>query len=347
MNKSYHIVLLLIISMFSLATSCSKHTVPGATPVIPGTPNAPKRTVNVNNASALKDALQYARPGDEIVMADGTYSGKFVIPADADGTTQNKIILRGSRNAILNGGNINSGYVLHAQADHWVIKGFTITNGKKAIMADGVNHSIFDSLYVHTIGEEGIHLRKFSSNNIVRNCTIFNLGLVTPDYGEGVYIGTAKSNWASTSNGEIDKCDSNKILNNIIGPDVAAECIDIKEGTTGGLIAGNTFYSKGLTGANSADSWMDVKGNYYLIENNIGHNEQPSALNDGFQVNCVYAGWGSYNEFKSNTCNVHASGYGINIRLTSSSGQAVGNKVYKNNTVTGAAKGVSNIPLSN
>ena len=171
--------------------------------------------------------------------------------------------------------------------------------------------------------------------------------MVTPDYGEGVYIGTAKSNWASVTAGEIDKSDSNKIINNRIGPNVAAECIDIKEGTTGGLISGNVFDAKGIQGANSADSWIDVKGNYYLIENNIGHNSQPSALVDGYQVNCAYAGWGNYNEFKNNTCNVNGSGYGINVRLTSSSGTAVGNKVYISNTVNGAAKGVSNIPLSN
>jgi hypothetical protein len=165
------------------------------------TPAAPKRTINVNNASSLKDALLNARAGDEIVLANGTYSGRFVIPASANGTRVNRIILRGSRNAILDGGTLSTGYVLHMQGSYWDVVGFTIQNGKKGIMADGVNHSIIDGVKVHNIGEEAIHLRKFSSNNIVKNTEITDIGLLTPDYGEGIYIGTAKSNWASVTGG--------------------------------------------------------------------------------------------------------------------------------------------------
>lgn len=51
-----------------------------------------------------------------------------------------------------------------------------------------------------------------------------------------------------------------------IGPNCTAECIDAKEGTIGGLILGNKFNSTGITGANSGDSWMDVKGNNCVIE---------------------------------------------------------------------------------
>lgn len=330
-----------------LNISCSKKSITTTDPTITPPPVAPKRTVNVSSSAQLKDALAFAKPGDEIVLADETYPGKFVIPAGVNGTSTNPITLRGSRNAVLDAGSIQTGYVLHVQSNYWIIKGFKLTNGLKGIMADGSNHSTFDDLFITNIGEEAIHLRKFSSHNTIQNCEITYAGLKTPDYGEGVYIGTAKSNWATVTNGEIDKCDSNKVLNNKIGPYVAAECIDIKEGTTAGIIRGNTFEAQGIQGANSADSWMDVKGNYYLIENNTGHNTQPSALLDGYQVNVAYAGWGNYNEFKNNTCNVNAAGHGINVRLTSSSGTAVGNKVYTSNIVNGAAKGVSNIPLSN
>jgi hypothetical protein len=171
--------------------------------------------------------------------------------------------------------------------------------------------------------------------------------LQTPDYGEGIYIGSAKSNWPTYTNGNPDLCDSNKVINNKIGPYVTAECIDIKEGTTGGLIKGNYFDATGITGANSADSWIDVKGNYYLLEGNNGFNPAGSVLVDGYQVNVAVSGWGSYNEFKNNNCVVNAPGYGFNIRLSSSNGTAVGNKVYITNTVTGAAKGISNVALSN
>ena len=305
------------------------------------------RTVNVSNAIELKVALENAHAGDEIVLANGTYIGKFIIKSGVNGTAQRPITLKGGRNAILDAGSINTGYVLYLQANYWKLEGFTITNGLKGLMADSANHNIIDGIKVTNIGEEAIHLRKFSSHNIIQNTEITYTGLKTPDYGEGIYIGSAKSNWSKYSQGKPDVCDSNKVLNNKIGPYVAAECIDIKEGTKGGIIRGNSFDATGITGANAADSWIDVKGNYYLIENNTGFNPAGSVLTDGYQVNVAVNGWGSYNEFKNNSCQVNAPGYGFNIRLTSSQGNAIGNKVFSNNTVTGAVKGMANIPLSN
>jgi hypothetical protein len=328
-----------------LAAACSKSN-QEETPVLPVEPVV-KRIVNVSTSTELHAALLNAKPGDEIILADGVYNGKFVVAADKDGSKTNYIMLRGSKNAVLNAGSVQTGYVLHLQADYWMIQGISITNGLKGIMADGVRYNIIDAVTVFNIGEEGIHLRKFSSQNRIENSTITNTGLKTPDFGEGIYIGSAKSNWTTYTNGLPDRCDSNLIHFNTIGPGVTAESIDIKEGTTGGTIALNHFDATGIIGANSGDSWMDVKGNNYLIEYNSGFNPAGSMLKDGFQVNVAVSGWGNNNEFLNNDCTVNASGYGFNIKLTSSTGTAVGNKVYSNNQVTNAASGISNIALSN
>ncbi|HMK03190.1 MAG TPA: right-handed parallel beta-helix repeat-containing protein [Ferruginibacter sp.] len=325
-----------------LLMACSKKTVS-----VDNIPAPPNRIINVSTATELKDALANAKPADEIVMADGTYSGKFIIAAGTNGTPARPIILRGGRNAILEAGSINTGYVLHLQSNYWVIRGFTITNGLKGLMIDGSMHSVIDGIRVFNIGEEAIHLRKVSSHNTIKNTDISNTGLKTPDYGEGIYIGSAKNNWATYTNGNPDLCDSNLITNNKIGPNITAECIDIKEGTTGSIIRGNSFDATGITGANSGDSWMDVKGNYALIENNTGTNPGGAIFKDGYQVHCAVAGWGNYNEFINNNCTVNASGYGFNIQLSGSNGTTTGNKVYTNNIVTGATSGVANISLSN
>jgi hypothetical protein len=306
---------------------------------------AKRNLITVANSAELKNVLAIAKPGDSIVLKDGVYEGKFIIKNTNNGTADKPITLTGSRNAILDAGTKETGYVLHLQANYWRIKGITIQNGLKGLVTDGANYSLIDGIFVTQIGEEGVHFRTFSKHNIIQNSEITYTGLKTPDYGEGIYIGTAVSNWPKVSNGEPDKCDSNRVLNNKIGPYVAAECIDIKEGTTGGIIKGNTFEAQGITGANSADSWIDVKGNYYKIENNTGYNTQPSVLKDGYQINCAVAGWGCYNEFRNNICNVNASGFGFNVRLKSSKGEAVGNLIYSNNTVKNAASGVANIPL--
>jgi hypothetical protein len=314
-------------------------------PVVPV--EAAAHRVDVATSAELKAALAAARPGDDIVLADGRYEGRFVIAPQTDGTASKKITVRGSRNAVLDGQSITTGYVLHLQADYWVLKGFTITNGLKGLMLDGASHDLIDSIRVHGIGEEGIHLRSFSSNNLLTAVEVMNTGLKTPDYGEGIYIGSAKNNWANYSNGLPDLCDGNEVRRCRIGPGISAECIDIKEGTTGGIIRANYFDATGITGANSADSWIDVKGNRYVIEGNTGLNPPGSVLLDGYQVHVAVGGWGNDNEFRGNNCAVNAAGYGFLIKLTSTSGTATGNKVYSNNVVTGAASGVSNIPLTN
>jgi hypothetical protein len=318
------------------------------TPEVNATPDVSvRRTVNVSTASQLTAALLAAKPGDDIVMADGIYAGKFVVAQERDGVANNRITLSGSRNAVLDAGSINSGYVLYLHADYWTIRGFTVTNGLKGIMADDIHQNIIDSIRLHHLGEEAIHLRRFSTHNIIDRVDISYTGLKTPDYGEGIYIGSANSNWSTYTNGLADKCDSNTVRNSRIGPFVSAECIDIKEGTTGGLITTNDFNSEGISGANSADSWMDVKGNNYVIEYNSGYNPSGSVLKDGYQVNVAWPGWGNNNEFRNNVSDVNAPGYGFLIRLTSSQGTAVGNKVFSNNQVTNAGSGISNIALSN
>lgn len=333
-----------IIALFIAA--CGKNSVP----LQPGA-SAPAgitgRVVRVSDAVALKTALLDARPGDSIVLADGLYKGKFVIAAAANGTAAQPIRMVGSRNAILDADNINTGYVLHLQASHWRMRGFTISNGLKGLMMDAANNNIIDSLRIFHIGEEALHLRKFSSNNIISRCDISETGLKTPDYGEGIYIGSAKNNWANYSGGNPDNCDSNKVIQNHIGPNVTAECIDVKEGTTGGYIAHNYFDASGITGANGGDSWIDVKGNDTIIEYNEGYNPGGSSFKDGYQVHVAVQGWGNNNSFSNNSCTVNASGYGFNIQLSGSNGTSTGNKVYQSNTVTGAALGISNIALSN
>jgi hypothetical protein len=132
-----------------------------------------------------------------------------------------------------------------------------------------------------------------------------------------------------------DHSDRNSIIGNDIA-DVTAEAIDIKEGTTGGLVSGNVMSSTGLVGA---DSWIDVKGNGWMIENNTGTGG--GALEDGIQVHVEAEGWGRGNTIRGNRLAVNAPGYGVYIHKKN-----LGNVVGCDNHVTGAAKGLSNITCS-
>lgn len=299
-------------------------------------------TVNVSTTAGLTTALQNAQPGHVICLAGNTtYAARYV--ATVSGTSSSHIVLTGPATAILDGGSNSTGYGFHLNgASYWELRGFTVRNSKKGIMTDNASNNLIDGVTVKDIGEEAVHFRTFSRSNTIQNSTITNTGLVTPDFGEGIYIGSANSNWGTYTGGQPDTSDNNRAINNHIGPNVRAESIDIKEGTTGGTISGNYFDATGISGANFADSWIDAKGNGYTISGNTGVNPtHTTVLKDGFQVHVAVSGWGNNNTFASNTLDVQSTGYGFWVQ----SG-ATGTVVCTSNTVTTAASGTANVPLT-
>ncbi|GAA1310947.1 hypothetical protein GCM10009647_034270 [Streptomyces sanglieri] len=286
--------------------------------------------IDVGTAAQLKSALTAAAPGDTIRLADGTYTGNFT--ATVDGTASARITLTGSAKAILTAG---GGYGLHLDgASYWTVKGITVTGGQKGIMADTATGVVIDSVTVHDLDMEGVHFRRSSRNGVIKNSRIYDTGHDGRGMGEGVYVGAA---------GDLsDRSDEVQILQNTIGPGVGGENIDIKEGTTGARIIGNTFDGSGLTGANYDDSWVDVKGNDVLVEGNKGSR----TTNNGYETHTQQSGWGCGTVFRDNTSDltgakgdkhlaVNVTNYGTDCPTT----------VHSSNTVTGG-KGLTNIAVT-
>ncbi len=319
-------------------------TPPGPTPTqtptsIPPTPtNTPTpgscgstRNINVATAAELTSALSGAQPGDIITMAAGTYSGHFV--ATVGGTSTCHIVLMGPSTAVMDGGDKTTGYGFNLKANYWELRGFTVTNSQKGIVFDTASYSVIDTISVHDVGMEGIHMRTSSTHNTIQNNTVTNTGQFDAGFGEGIYLGSADSNNSS------DYSDYNQVLNNHVGPGVTAECVDIKEHTTGGIIDGNYFDATGISGQNYGDSWIDAKGNGYTISNNTGVNPTGNTkMVDGVQIHQAVSGWGNNNTFKRNNFDVRSTGYGFNVQSGTT-----GNKVCTDNTVTNAASGFSNV----
>ncbi|MFJ5266868.1 right-handed parallel beta-helix repeat-containing protein [Streptomyces sp. NPDC088358] len=288
------------------------------------------QTIEVATAAQLKSALTSAAPGDTIHLADGTYTGNFKTTTVA--TSGSRITLTGSSKAVLTAG---GGYGLHLNgASYWTVRGVTVTGGQKGIMIDSAKGVVVDSVTVHGLDMEGVHFRNSSTDGVIRNSRIYDTGNDGRGMGEGVYVGTA--------GGTSDKSDRVEITGNTIGPDVGGENVDIKEGTTGARITGNTFDGSGLTGANFDDSWVDVKGNDVLVENNKG----TATTNDGYETHTQQSGWGCGTVFRGNTSDLRgASGdkqLAVNVTNYSTSCRTT---VYASNTVTGG-KGLTNITVT-
>ena len=293
----------------------------------------PTATVTVSSADALASALSAARPGTVIDLANGTYGGQFKLTAA--GTAAQPVFLCGGRGAVLDGGNSDKGYALHVTDSAYVrLVGFTTQDAQKGVVLDNTQDSVVQGLLVQQTGDEGIHLREHSSDNLVIGNSVTRTGLKRAKYGEGVYIGSAQSNWCTYTDCKPDTSDDNVVKGNVFGY-TTAENIDIKEGTTGGRILDNTFNGEGMS-PSGATAWVNVKGNGYLIEGNTG----TGSLKDGFQTHQILPGWGTDNSFVDNTAVVNGPGFGFHLT------PVLGNKVACSNKEQGAAKGLSNIPCS-
>jgi len=299
---------------------------PVAVPVLPCA-IATDRVVPVTTPAELKTALAAALPGDRITLADGTYAGTFSLTRS--GTALARIHVCGSPAAILDGGSTLTGYGFSVKASYVDLVGFSVTNVQKGVVVDGGTSDVLDSLTVSTIGDEAIHLRTNSSNNTVSNNVIHDTGLRVAGYGEGVYVGSATNNWCTYTACNPDRSNNNLVTGNRFWS-TGAEAIDIKEGTVGGTISGNTFDGTGST----AYSWVDVKGNNWIITGNTGR----VALRDGFLTEIAGTGYGTGNQFLLNTADVRGPGYGLRV--------GAGNLVACSNIVTNATKGFSNVPCS-
>ncbi|MYS84929.1 right-handed parallel beta-helix repeat-containing protein [Embleya scabrispora] len=242
--------------------------------------------VPVSTSAQLKTALAAAVPGDTIRLADGSYTGNF--QATKAGRADARITLTGSADAVLRTGT-GGGYGLYLNgASYWTVRGITLTHAQKGIMIDAARGVLVDSVTVRELTMEGVHFRNSSSDGAIVDSHILDTGRDNRGMGEGVYVGTA--------NTLSDRSDRVQILRNVIGPGVRGEAVDLKEGTSGGRVADNTFDGTGLTGNNYDDSWVDVKGNGYLIEHNTGGN----TTNNGFEVHAQAPGWGCGTVFHTN-----------------------------------------------
>ena len=276
--------------------------------------------VRVTNTEELKAALGNAKAGDEIILAEGeyVYSGAtpkgYMFTSSADGTEDAPIIIRSEnpeKPAIMSGSSTSENYVLSIQGDWWEIRDLKITNAQKGIILDNSNCTKIIGCEVYNIGSEGIHFRDNSSYCLAEDCNVHDTGVVAPGYGEGIYVGSAKS---TTEYGH--ECHYNTIRNCKFGPNVAAEHVDIKEYTIGTIVENCTFDGTGMSGENYSKSFVNIKGNDCIIRNNIGYRNGCTAIQRAFEQNNVVDGWGQ-----------NTSVYGNKIYMDTAI-NALGKKMY-------------------
>lgn len=314
-------------------------TPPGpAASIAPTTP-----TVTVSSATELADALRHATPGAVIRLSDGVYTNTRGARwhLAASGTAAQPITLEGDRAAVLQSDSTSGDYGLWITGSYWHVLGITVRNAAKGIVLDNSQHTVIDGVEVYDIGDEGVHFRTCSSWGVLQNSSVHDTGLVAPSYGEGVYVGSAHSNWSKYGCSDGQDRTEDVIIRGNHFRHIAAEGADLKEGTTSGWLLDNVFDDAGYSGQNSADSAVDVKGNNWVIAGNTALNPQ-GADQDAFQTHAVEDGYGTGNVFSANTVQGAWPGFGFGLY------PALANIVLCNNTAPdakGGLVGADNKPL--
>jgi hypothetical protein len=185
-----------------------------------------------SSTEEIQAAMRTAMPGDEVVIAPGTYVASSVYDAGHftalnNGTADEPIVVRSEdaqNPATLIGADISKWYVVRVLGDHWVLKDLKMTNAQKGIMLDSSSFAHVLSCEVYNIGFECVHIRDGSDFVTIEQTHIHDCGKVNKGYGEGIYIGSDKTQWDTWAHDVYYAT----VRNCTIGPNITAEILDIK-----------------------------------------------------------------------------------------------------------------------
>jgi hypothetical protein len=309
-----------------------------------------------------------AQPGDSFIMPNTTVVFSHEPTLKVAGNATNPISLRGTAQSIFESGSGDYGLHIMDAAYNQILGGVFQVN-KKGIILDNSKHCVLRYVRVAHVGQEAIHFRASSADGLAEYCTIYATGEENANFGEGFYVGTHDGNWTSEY---YDRSSPVQILKGVLGNEggidksdrvtlqhcqvinTTGEGLDYKQGVFDVVVKDNDFYAAGWSGANSADSSIDCKGDRALIENNdfyplMPDGTMPTNPDSGLvytQRSCIQARvltapYGHNHTIKNNRAHGTWEAY-LFEAVSGSSGHIV----YDDNTAPGAALGVANVALT-
>jgi hypothetical protein len=295
----------------STAAAVTVQTPPPPAPEPYRISTCPAATITVASRGQLLTALAAARPGAVIRLQPGGYGGSVIVTVD--GTAARPVWVCGSPGAVFDQGSTSTGVGLQVESSsHLVLAGMTVRDVAKGVTVTGSDHVTVADLTIENIGEEAVHLKGATTDSTLIGTTISGTGLVHPQYGEGVYVGTDKSNWCRFNDCRPDRTVRNAVVGNTI-TQTGAEGIEAKEATADTVIADNVVDGS-LTGRTSSPgddsgALIKVKGNRFVVRDNT----MAGSTLDGVLVLKTLADSGHDNAVFGNHFTGGIPGYGVRV----------------------------------
>jgi hypothetical protein len=207
----------------------------------------------VSTSAALQAALMGAKAGDVIVVAPGMYQGTF--EGTASGSASAPIVLMGQDPTqppvLSNPSSLNDLYI-HG-GSYWQIQNLVLTGGLRGLLFDSVQNSYVCGIEVYAMGQEAIHMRSASSNNVVEGVYVHDTGLQAAGFGEAFYCGSVTGGYPPAS-------DNNTIKYSLLGPNIGSKFVNFQPGAAGNVVDSCEFDGTGAKGANAGYSFVSLKG---------------------------------------------------------------------------------------
>jgi hypothetical protein len=203
--------------------------------------NAESAQIYVSTSSELQSALDNAQPGDEIIVADGTYNAEFDIDQN-NGTAANPIIVRAENlhqaAFVRTDACSTTEYVFDVKKAYWIIRDFEIKDAGKPfrIRSPSGGYVEIRNNLIHSFRTDGIRIEADIDYNKIYNNVIAFGDACQGEGNSAIYL-------SSSSN--------NEIVDNII------------IGQTNNGYAYGTKYGYGIMVANNAEDNL-IKGNLII-----------------------------------------------------------------------------------
>lgn len=202
----------------------------------------------------LRALARRATPGDMVELVAGTHEPHHAPMEDTDGeglcATWPTRALEGTvfrlhgepgrlitfcgdrERTIIDGGKNNKGGagIQIVRSSYVRFAGFTIRNLLRAVDIQDTSHAEVMYVTSENTWHESYRIRYNSTHNLIQHNHIRDTGKGYVGNGEGIYIGTAHGRTTDCGNPQ-DNSDYNVVANNVFGPNVPSENVDVKEYT--------------------------------------------------------------------------------------------------------------------